>query len=1035
MIQIIDFTDKLNKMLSTDSNVEKYRIFLRLDFSIDVYIVSKDEDNFGKDYFIHKLNEFENSEKNKSRVNFQVYSHCEYADDDFLQDVFASEMKVSYGSRFRLDTFFSRSHKKMNIKAPIITFYSYKGGMGRTTTLVAYASHLASLGKKVFIIDCDLEAPGYLNFFDLSEHEGLKSGEINGLVEFFSDIQFANDEKDVSLWKYIINIAQRNEKVNSDDEESLNLQNIFLMPAGNLNENPNNEEQSFSNRISYLDGLSRLNLADKSVTLHNFEILFNKIFDDVEGINPDVILIDSRTGFNDIIGTAIQYFTDVLVGFFGASEQSTPGLLTLLDTYRKSFISTGEGNSSFKLILVNSILPREDNNNMFGKFSDEVTHYLGGDLDDDQTVDIPSMFPLYRVEGYERIGIKGLEPPFLQDIKSNTNSWYNDIFESISLNSGLLADDFDGDNDNFEKTQQEVDVIETKDYSSNTSENPTDTTHTNNKIDVSKVGTWALRNRILQNLKFALANAQDFAENAEIKEKYFFYRSCMNELFEKSKFIIRGYKGTGKTYLYKALADPKADNIARNIRDRANKQLAKEGRELLDNRIDIHFVDVISIGSGNKSFEFRRLNLNAIDNPNYYFTGVWLIHTWNSILLDPLFIDIRNSSKLSNKIEDIRGFDALQRFESMINEGLSVFVEIEKDLKRINEFLEKNNTQLYVLYDQLDTKVEPNHWDKVVSPLINYWRDNWDVYSMIYPKIFVRTDLFRRITGTNTEMLERNIIKIEWTIDEIFSYFFKLVLANEPDNFWEIMKRPGRNAVGEVGKWAGIVPEYKNEFMENNNQLKILDRSHLTPLVNTFFGNRVYVKSFTKHNKIDLGYPYDYFKNTLSNADRDSISLRPFINTLDDNAVKKALAVLIPNRYVQSIISSDIYASRQVRIEAASKYFEDLARDKFSEDLLSVRDFINSDKGEAYRYKTLTEKQFYEMLNIIISNYKMTNVSTDEDLKTLLKANGIIVDKIGRGEKVWRWAPMYSYAWKLKSTKFDKNDTNSYLYDYDETDE
>lgn len=1030
MIQIIDFTDKLNKMLSTDSNVEKYRIFLRLDFSIDAYIVSKDEDNFGEDYFIHKLNEFENSEKTKSRVNFRVYSHCEYADDDFLQDVFASEKKVSFGSRFRLDTFFSDSHKKLNIKAPIITFYSYKGGMGRTTTLVTYASHLASLGKKVFIIDCDLEAPGYLNFFDLSEHEGLKSGEINGLVEFFSDIQFAINAKDVSLWKYIINIGQRNEKANSDDDESLNLQNIFLMPAGNLNENPNNEEQSFSNRRSYLDGLSRLNLADKSVTLHNFEILFDKIFDDVEGINPDVILIDSRTGFNDIIGTAIQYFTDVLVGFFGASEQSTPGLLTLLDTYRDSFISTGEGNSSFKLILVNSILPREDNNNMFGKFSDEVTRYLGGDLDDDQTVDIPSMFPLYRVEGYEKIGIKGLEPPFLQDIKNNTNSWYNDIFESISLNSGLLVDDSDGANNNFENTQQEVSVNETKDYSSNTSENPTDTIHTHNKIDVSKIGTWALRNRILQNLKGALANAQDFAEKAEIKEKYFFYRSCMNELFEKSKFIIRGYKGTGKTYLYKALADPKADNIARNIRDRANKQLAKEGRELLDNRIDIHFVDVISIGSGNKSFEFESLNIDAINNPNYYFKRIWQIHTWNSILLDPMFKEIRNTSKLSDRIEDIIGDTALQRFDSMISEGLSVFVEIEKDLKRINEFLVENKIQLFVLYDQLDTKVDPTHWNKVVSPLINYWRDNWDVFSMIYPKIFVRTDLFRRITGTNTEMLERNIIKIEWTIDEIFSYFFKLVVANEPDNFWEIMKRPGRKAIGEAGRWASKVPEYQNDFLTNNNQPKFLDQSYLMPLVKVFFGSRVNPKGAK-----DLGTPYEYFKKTLSNADRDSISLRPFINTLDNNAVKKALEVLIPDRYVQSIISSDIYASRQVRIDAASKYFEDLARDKFSEDLLSVRDFINSDKGEAYRYKTLTERQFYEMLNIIISNYKMTHVSTIEDLITLLKANGIIVDKIGRGEKVWRWAPMYSYAWKLKSTKFDKIDTNSYLYDYDETDE
>jgi MinD-like ATPase involved in chromosome partitioning or flagellar assembly len=42
----------------------------------------------------------------------------------------------------------------------IVTFYSFKGGVGRTTALAACAWQLARAGKRVAIIDLDLEAPG-----------------------------------------------------------------------------------------------------------------------------------------------------------------------------------------------------------------------------------------------------------------------------------------------------------------------------------------------------------------------------------------------------------------------------------------------------------------------------------------------------------------------------------------------------------------------------------------------------------------------------------------------------------------------------------------------------------------------------------------------------------------------------------------------------------------------------------------------------------------------------------------------------------
>lgn len=75
------------------------------------------------------------------------------------------------------------------------------------------------------------------------------------------------------------------------------------------------------------------------------------------------------------------------------------------------------------------------------------------------------------------------------------------------------------------------------------------------------------------------------------------------------------------------------------------------------------------------------------------------------------------------------------------------------------------------MYDQLDTRINPIYWGKAVSPLIAYWRENYTVNSNIIPKIFVRTDLYRRIEGTNKERLKDNIISIEWSIEEVFAYF------------------------------------------------------------------------------------------------------------------------------------------------------------------------------------------------------------------------------------------------------------------------
>jgi hypothetical protein len=72
----------------------------------------------------------------------------------------------------------------------IVTFYSYKGGTGRSMAVANVAWILASQKKRVLVIDWDLEAPGLHRYF----HPFLKDKELArspGVIDFFHEFSAA----------------------------------------------------------------------------------------------------------------------------------------------------------------------------------------------------------------------------------------------------------------------------------------------------------------------------------------------------------------------------------------------------------------------------------------------------------------------------------------------------------------------------------------------------------------------------------------------------------------------------------------------------------------------------------------------------------------------------------------------------------------------------------------------------------------------------------------------------------------------------
>lgn len=959
MIKILDISQQISSRLDSlkNSQIEDYRIIVRLNLELDVIVITTDEK------VITKLkNDF-----SKYKVTFKQILKEDFEEHTYLKNTFQGSEHINLGLKYRFNSLLSKSPNSLfkvqkKHTTPIVTFYSYKGGMGRTTTLTSYALDLAlNHNKKVCIIDCDFEAPGYLNFFNLGNNEILKSGAKNGIVEYLTDYNF---QKDININDYVITLAESHQK---------ELKNLFIVPAGNLSETSigNNDKNYTTHREHYLEGLSRIDLANETNIINGFESLFEKIN---TTIKPDIILIDSRTGFNDIFGVTALILSDLIVGFFGSSEQTKPGLRFMLDRFYDLKIKFER---KTELVLINSILPDNEkmSNDFHSAFINEVGKYV--EFIQEKKLDkaiseqpqLPAFYKLTRNNILEKVGIKGDENDeqdyidHIKIIKDKSFADYSVIFNALN--------ECDSVNKIFEKI-----------------------------IVQNHVKTIELKNTILRRLKLLLRNSDGkprlFAEDAEIKPETFFYREQMNELFQREKFIIQGFKGTGKTYLYKALVNPQLGEV--------KQELLKRSEIKTDS--DYRFIDIISLkGKGeNKSFDFKRIKTSEIKEKRYYFTNFWLVYTWNSILLDAKSkLNYNVESELQSYVKAINpDTDTKKRFEELINSEDKIVI-IEKELKLLDEYLVTHKINLVVLYDQLDNLIEPNEWGDSVSPLIDYWWDNLNRFKNISPKIFIRTDLYRRLKGTNTSRLESNKIKIEWSREEVYSFFFKLIFSSQDsyNALFEIMQRSKRYD-------DTFVNNTKKYLAKNKNQLNLF-RNEIEPFMTVFFGKEV------RSNIGSLGNTFDWFYFNLTNADQKSISLRPFIN-LVDGAIDNALQD--PEKHITQIIDQKYYANRENRDNAVKQHFDDLVREDFNKDLLIIFNYLK-EKGDSYKQIFLYKTELYELLEKIFSeNEKLLDSKSVEELKEILVSNGIVHENVKPDENIFYFAQLYKYWLGLQSRQW-----------------
>jgi tetratricopeptide (TPR) repeat protein/Mrp family chromosome partitioning ATPase len=193
--------------------------------------------------------------------------------------------------------------------ARIITFYSYKGGTGRTMTLSNVAWVLASQGRKVLAVDWDLEAPGLHRYFrpflidpELSATDGI----IDMVIEYSADAVTSSEASSKDWYLEYADPTRYAVMVHQFE----NGGRVDLLAAGR-------QGWSYSVRVNTFDWRDFYEKKGGGAFLEAVEARMRASY--------DYVLIDSRTGVSDTSGICTVQFPDALVVCFTLNDQSIEG--------------------------------------------------------------------------------------------------------------------------------------------------------------------------------------------------------------------------------------------------------------------------------------------------------------------------------------------------------------------------------------------------------------------------------------------------------------------------------------------------------------------------------------------------------------------------------------------------------------------------------------------------------------------------------------------------------------------------------------
>jgi MinD-like ATPase involved in chromosome partitioning or flagellar assembly len=196
----------------------------------------------------------------------------------------------------------------------IVTFYSFKGGVGRSMAVANIGRLLgaqASSRKPVLIVDWDLEAPGLHHYFESLQNSS------GGLIDYFHGLNTKLQAED----SFREALKGQNSEAVLDSHLPLGkyvaatfAPGLHVMPAGALGSSYAGLVSSFSWAAFY---------HDYPYAIEAFRRLLVRDY--------SYVLLDSRTGVTDISGMCTSLLPDKLVALFAPNAQNLGPLLDVIE--------------------------------------------------------------------------------------------------------------------------------------------------------------------------------------------------------------------------------------------------------------------------------------------------------------------------------------------------------------------------------------------------------------------------------------------------------------------------------------------------------------------------------------------------------------------------------------------------------------------------------------------------------------------------------------------------------------------------------
>ena len=243
------------------------------------------------------------------------------------------------------------------MKGVIFTFYSFKGGVGRSMALANIGVHFYRQGYRTLLIDMDLEAPGLERYFEdagqfQTDGVAIRGGFIDFIQSYLKRASAPVDDPHEPLYPALDDYVT--------ELTSNGAGRLTLMHAGRR---WNEDWPGYVRFIQNFDWTDFYERWEGGACLEWFAAELRRKF--------EIVLIDSRTGVTEMGGVATQHLADAVVVLFGSNLQNVENSANMVRSFLGGGVQEARGGRALSILAVPARIDDQDSRG-FAEFQKRI---------------------------------------------------------------------------------------------------------------------------------------------------------------------------------------------------------------------------------------------------------------------------------------------------------------------------------------------------------------------------------------------------------------------------------------------------------------------------------------------------------------------------------------------------------------------------------------------------------------------------------------------------------------------------------------